>query len=58
MKKLTILLGIIPSVFLQSLLYAQETPTTEELLKRIEALEAEKSKPKEWDASFYGWVRN
>lgn len=57
MKKLTILLGIIPSVFLQSLLYAQETPTTEELLKRIEALEAEKSKPKEWDASFYGWVR-
>lgn len=57
MKKLTILLGIIPSVFLQSLLYAQETPTTKELLKRIEALEAEKSKPKEWDASFYGWVR-
>ncbi len=46
MKKLTILLGIIPSVFLQSLLYAQETPTTEELLKRIEALEAKITKQK------------
>lgn len=57
MKKITVLLGIIPSLFLQSFLYAQETPSNEELLKRIEALEAEKNKPKEWDASFYGWVR-
>ena len=57
MKKSTVLLGIVSSLFFSNLLLAQETPTNEDLLKRIEALEAEKAKPKEWDASFYGWVR-
>ncbi len=57
MKKSTVLLGIISSLFFSTLLTAQETPSNEDLLKRIEALEAEKAKPKEWDASLYGWVR-
>ena len=57
MKKSTVLLGIVSSLFFSNLLLAQETPSNEDLLKRIEALEAEKAKPKEWDASFYGWVR-
>ena len=57
MKKSTVLLGIVSSLFFSNLLLAQETPTNEDLLKRIEALEAEKARPKEWDASFYGWVR-
>ncbi|WP_313503161.1 hypothetical protein [Kaistella carnis] len=57
MKKSTVLLGIVSSLFFSNLLLAQETPTNEDLLKRIEAFEAEKAKPKEWDASFYGWVR-
>ena len=57
MKKSTILLGIASSLFLSNLLRAQEIPSNEDLLKRIEALEAEKAKPKEWDASLYGWVR-
>lgn len=57
MKKSTILLGIISSLWFTNLLIAQETPTNEDLLKRIEALEAEKAKPKEWDAALYGWVR-
>ena len=57
MKKSTVLLGIVSSLFFSNLLLAQETPSNEDLLKRIESLEAEKAKPKEWDASFYGWVR-
>ena len=57
MKKSTVLLGIVSSLFFSNLLLAQGTPSNEDLLKRIEALEAEKAKPKEWDASFYGWVR-
>ena len=57
MKKSTVLLGIVSSLFFSNLLLAQETTSNEDLLKRIEALEAEKAKPKEWDASFYGWVR-
>ena len=57
MKKSTVLLGIVSSLFFSNLLLAQENPSNEDLLKRIEALEAEKAKPKEWDASFYGWVR-
>ncbi len=57
MKKLTILLGILSLTILDNQVSAQETPTNEELLKRIEKLEAEQSKPKEWDASVYGWVR-
>lgn len=57
MKKSTVLLGIISSLFLTNVLIAQETPSNEDLLKRIEALEAEKSKPKDWDATLYGWVR-
>lgn len=57
MKKSTVLLGIVSSLFFSNLLLAQETLSNENLLKRIEALEAEKAKPKEWDASFYGWVR-
>ena len=57
MKKTTVLLGIVSSLFFSNLVIAQETPTNEDLLKRIETLEAEKAKPKEWDASLYGWVR-
>lgn len=57
MKKTTVLLGIISSMCFTNLLKAQETPSNADLLKRIEALEAEKAKPKEWDASLYGWVR-
>lgn len=57
MKKSTVLLGIVSSLFFSNLVLAQETPTNADLLKRIEALEAEKAKPKEWDASLYGWVR-
>ncbi|KEY19852.1 hypothetical protein [Kaistella antarctica] len=57
MKKTTVLLGIVSSLFFSNWIIAQETPTNEDLLKRIEALEAEKNKPKEWDASLYGWVR-
>ena len=57
MKKTTVLLGIVTSMCFTSLLKAQETPSNADLLKRIEALEAEKAKPKEWDASLYGWVR-
>ena len=57
MKKLTILLGIISSIIFQTSFLAQENPYTEDLLKRIEALEAEKNKTKDWDVSLYGWVR-
>ena len=57
MKKTTVLLGIVASMCFTSLLKAQETPSNADLLKRIEVLEAEKAKPKEWDASLYGWVR-
>lgn len=41
-----------------SVLKAQQTPTNEELLKRIEKLEADQKVPREWDASIYGWVRS
>lgn len=57
MKKFTILLGITSSLIFIEKINAQETPSNEELLKRIEKLEAEQKKPKEWDASIYGWVR-
>ena len=57
MKKTTVLLGIVSSMCFTNLFKAQETPSNADLLKRIEALEAEKAKPKEWDASLYGWVR-
>ena len=57
MKKTTVLLGFISCILFSSYISAQEAPTDEALLKRIEALEAEKGKVKEWDASFYGWVR-
>ncbi len=36
---------------------AQDSISTSDLLKRIESLEAEKNKVKEWDVSTYGWVR-
>lgn len=51
MKKLTVLLGIISSIIFQTSFLAQENPYTEDLLKRIEALEAEKNKTKDWDVS-------
>lgn len=61
MKKITFLLAIVPNLFFIQPFYAQEQPaatlSTEELLKRIEKLEAENSKKKEWDINFYGWVR-
>ncbi|MDN3606265.1 hypothetical protein [Kaistella yonginensis] len=57
MKKFTVSLGILSSLCFSHFALAQDTPTTADLLKRIEVLEAEKNKPKEWDASLYGWVR-
>lgn len=57
MKKSTVLLGIIAAILFQTSFFAQENPSTEELLKRIEALEAEKNKTKDWDVSLYGRVR-
>ncbi|MBF8456081.1 hypothetical protein IV494_02710 [Kaistella sp. G5-32] len=57
MKKTTISLGIVSFLLFSGKLVSQVTPSNEDLLKRIEALEAEKAKPKEWDASLYGWVR-
>ncbi|MCP2038292.1 hypothetical protein [Chryseobacterium sp. HSC-36S06] len=57
MKKYTVLLGILPTLVLNLQFKAQDTLSTADLLKRIEALEAEVKKPKEWDASIYGWVR-
>src|SRR5690606_38008125 len=57
MKKSTVLLGILPVLLLNIPLKAQDTGATSDLLKRIEALEAEAKKPKEWDVSVYGWVR-
>lgn len=56
MKKIFYSLGIVFLILHQNKLQAQEV-TKEELLKRIEALEADKNKVKEWDVSFYGWVR-
>lgn len=57
MNRNLILLGIASTLAFGTHTLAQQTPTTEDLLKRVEALEAEKNKPKEWDMSFYGWVR-
>ena len=57
MNKFTVSLGILSSLCFSHFALAQDTPTTADLLKRIEVLEAEKNKPKEWDASLYGWVR-
>ncbi len=57
MKKLTILINILALACFSIPITAQNTPSNEELLKRIEKLEAEKSKPKDWDVTFYGWVR-
>lgn len=42
---------------ISSQVFSQDTISNADLLKRIEALEAEKTKPKEWDISLYGWVR-
>ncbi|MGZ5262719.1 MAG: hypothetical protein ACXWCF_02900 [Kaistella sp.] len=57
MKKLTFLLGILPALFFNTSLKAQDSISNAYLLKRIEALENEKKKSKEWDATLYGWVR-
>lgn len=57
MKKLTILLGMLPALFFNTPLKAQDSISNADLLKRIEALENEKKKSKEWDATLYGWVR-
>ncbi|KIA90565.1 hypothetical protein [Kaistella jeonii] len=57
MKKTTISLGIVSFLLFSGKLISQVTPSNEDLLRRIEALEAEKANPKEWDASLYGWVR-
>ncbi len=57
MNKKAKTLGIILSSILFSQFSAQDTISNADLLKRIEALEAEKNKPKEWDISLYGWVR-
>lgn len=57
MKKLTFLLGIVPALFFNTSLKAQDSISNAYLLKRIEALENEKNKSKEWDATLYGWVR-
>lgn len=58
MKKVEILLGISSSLFLFNLSFAQQDSISNaDLLKRIEKLEAEQKKTKEWEASIYGWVR-
>ena len=57
MKRFTILLGIASFLFISNNIAAQDSISTADLLKRIEKLEAEQKKPKEWDASIYGWVR-
>ena len=57
MKRFTILLGIASFLFISDNIAAQDSISTADLLKRIEKLEAEQKKPKEWDASIYGWVR-
>ena len=58
MKKVGILLGISSSLFLFNLSFAQQDSISNaDLLKRIEKLEAEQKKTKEWEASIYGWVR-
>ena len=58
MKKYTILLGITSSILFSSLVGAQQDSiTVNDLLKRIEKLEADQNKSKEWNASIYGWVR-
>lgn len=57
MNRFTLLLGIASSFILSENFLAQDTVTTADLLKRIEKLEAEQKKTKEWDASIYGWVR-
>ena len=52
MKKLTVLLGILPALFFNTSLKAQDSISNADLLKRIEALENEKKKSKEWDTTF------
>lgn len=57
MSKKIILLGILLSLGSNIAMNAQEKNiSNEELLKRIEALETDKKK-KEWDISFYGFIR-
>ena len=56
MKKSVYLLAILSTIGSINNISAQET-TIEDLRKRIEVLEAEKAKPKEWDISLYGWAR-
>ena len=56
MNKNLISLGISLFSIYPTTIVAQET-SYEDLLKRIEILEAEKKKSKEWDLSFYGWAR-
>ena len=57
MKKFTVLLGMLTALLFNTQFNAQDTIFNADLLKRIEALETERNKPKEWDASLYGWVR-
>ena len=58
MKKVGILLGISSSLFLFNLSFAQQDSISNaDLLKRIEKLEAEQKRTKEWEASLYGWAR-
>ena len=58
MKKVTILLGIAYTVLIFNKSNAQQDSISNAtLLERMEKLEAEQKKPKEWDASLYGWVR-
>ena len=52
-------MGIATLVLTSSVMKAQgqATFTVEELNKRLQALENENAKKKEWDVSLYGWVR-
>lgn len=55
--KTPILLSALLTVAVNIAVTAQEDSTREDLLKRIEILEAEKAKPKVWDVGFYGYLR-
>ena len=56
MKNISIFLFLGTMCFATSM-KAQETSSDADLRKRIEALESERSKQKNWEIALYGWVR-
>ncbi len=53
----SILLSTLFTIFISSTAIAQEEISREDLMKRIEILEAEQTKPKLWETNFYGYIR-